>query len=247
MLRQHRGRMDFPRAYDNWVRLYHRPVCALDEAVGQLLDVLEETDQRQDTLVVFTSDQGLAVGQHGFFDKHAPYEANVAAPLIVSMPGTLPGGAVCDAVVSGVDLIPTFFRFARIPLPWPMHGHDLTPVLKNPAAEWPHPAMLLYTIGAWGDDTTEIPDFPSLRVPARGFRVPWYVALRHGHFKYIRTLVADETEEVYDLAADPGELTNLALDPEHREQLLRLREAALAELRRIGAKLVEHLPPVLDR
>jgi arylsulfatase A-like enzyme len=101
--------------------------------------VLEQTNQRQNTRVVFTSDQGLAVGQHGFFDKHAPYQANVAAPLIVSMPGTLPGGAVSEAVVSGVDLIPTFLGFARIPLPRPMHGHDLTPVWKNPAAEWPKP------------------------------------------------------------------------------------------------------------
>ncbi len=246
VLRRHRDRLEFPRAYDDWVRLYHRPVCALDEAVGQLIEALEETGQRENTLIVFTSDQGLAVGQHGFFDKHAPYRANLAAPLIFSMPATLPAGAVCDVSVSGVDLVPTFFRFARIPLPWPMHGHDLTPLLKDPATEWPHPAMLVYTIGAWGDDTTAVPDFPSLRVPARGFRVPWYVALRQGRASYIRTLVADEIEELYDLATDPEELTNLALDPQHRRQLLQLRAAALAELRRIDAKLVDHLPPVLD-
>jgi hypothetical protein len=51
-----------------------------------------------------------------------------------------------------------------------MHGHDLTPLLKNPQADWPHPALLIYTIGAWGDETMEIPDFPALRPPARGFR-----------------------------------------------------------------------------
>ncbi len=244
VLRRHRDRQQFPKTYPDWVRLYHRPVRALDEAVGELLRALEETGQRDNTLVVFTSDQGLAVGQHGFFDKHAPYEANLAAPLIASMPGTLPQNAVCDVTVSGVDLIPTFFRFADIPLPWPMHGRDLTPLLKNPRAHWPHPAMLIYTIGAWGDDTVDIPDFSAMRLPARGFRVPWYVTLRQGQYKYIRTLVPQEVEELYDLSSDPHELTNLARNRQHRPRLRELRSAALDELHRIGAKFVSHLPPV---
>jgi arylsulfatase A-like enzyme len=244
VLRQHRDRQQFPQAYPDWVRLYHRPIRALDEGVGELLRALDETGQRERTLIVFTSDQGLAIGQHGFFDKHAPYDANLAVPLIFSMPGTLPAREVCEAPVSGVDLVPTFFRFAGIDLPWAMHGHDLTPLLHNPRSDWPHPAMLIYTINAWGDETVEIPDFPAMRIPARGFRVPWYITLRQGRYKYIRTLVEGEIEELYDLIEDPEELENLAATPEHRQRLRKYRKATLAELRRIEATFVDHLPPV---
>jgi arylsulfatase A-like enzyme len=74
--------------------------------------------------------------------------------------------------------------------------------------------------------------------------VPWYVMLVQGHYKYIRTLEANEPEELYDLSADPDELTNLAREPEHAMKLKDLRAAAIAELRRTGAKMAASLPPV---
>ena len=64
----------------------------------------------------------------------AAYDDNLRGPLILSMPGTLPEGAVCPAPVGGQDLVPTFFGFAGIQLPWAMHGHDLTPLLRQPDA-----------------------------------------------------------------------------------------------------------------
>lgn len=243
VLRQHRDAIEFPSELPDWVRLYHRVVRAIDEGVGELLRTLEETGQRENTLVVFTSDQGLAIGQHGFFDKHAPYEANLAAPLIFSKPGTLPQGAVCDAIVSGTDIAPTLLGFAGLEEPWEMHGHDLGPLLRDPTSPWPHPALTLYTIGAWGAETAEIPDFAERELPARGFLVPWWLALRDGDLKYIRTLVPGEPEELYDLSADPGELENLALEPPRRAELESMRAKALAELRRIRAPFAENLPP----
>lgn len=230
-----------PSAWIDWVRRYHQSVCALDEAVGKLLEALEETGQRDNTLVVFTSDQGLAVGQHGFLDKHAPYDANIAAPLIVSMPGVLPQGQVCNRPIGGVDLVPTFFRFAGIDLPWEMHGRDLTPLLHNPQRDWPHPTLLIYTVGRFGDDTIHSP--PPAKRPDR---VPWYLLFRQGRYKYIRTLVANEVEELYDMVEDPEELHNLALRAEHRDRLREYRQATLAELHRIGAGMADHLPPVRE-
>jgi arylsulfatase A-like enzyme len=243
VLQRHRRRENFPRTLPDWVRRYHQTVCALDDGVGMLLRALEETGQRENTLIVFTSDQGLAVGQHGFFDKHAPYDANIAAPFIVSFPGRVPQGAECHVAVSGVDLVPTFFRFAGISLPWKMHGRDLSPLLQNPREPWNHPSLLVYTIDAWGDDTVKLRSEKSA-LPARGFRVPWWVLLRAGRYKYIRTLVPDEIEELYDIESDPEELTNLALETGQRGRLEQLRSATLEELRRVDAKFVDHLPPV---
>ncbi len=123
---------DRDKTLRDWVRQYQQTAVALDEGVGRVLAALEESGQARNTLVVFASDQGFAWGQHGFMHKLAPYDANMRAPLIVSMPGRLPEGAVCHTPVGGVDLVPTFFRFAGLGLPWEMHGHGLTPLLRKP-------------------------------------------------------------------------------------------------------------------
>jgi len=225
----------------DWVRQYHQGVLAIDEGVHRLMQALEETGQRKNTLVVFTSDQGFAWGQHGFRTKLAPYDSNVRSPFIVSMPGTIPEGKVCATPVGGVDLVPTFFRFAGIKLPWKMHGHDLTPLLKNPRADWTHPVLLTLTGRRYGSDTDRVPTDPKKRDIAG---VPWWVFLRRGRYKYIRTLVKDDIEELYDLKSDPEELTNLALDRRYATKLIELRQAMVRELRRTEAGMVDHLPPI---
>lgn len=230
------------RTLTDWVRQYQQAVLALDEGVQQLLEALEETDQLDNTLVVFTSDQGFAWGQHGFRAKLAPYDATIRAPFIVSMPGTFPEGVVCRTPVGGADLVPTFFAAAGIELPWTMHGHDLTPLLRDPQSEWPHPVLMTLTGASYGRDTDNVPTGQALYRSG----VPWWISLREGHLKYIRTLVANETEELYDLRGDPEELTNLALDPAHGTTLGRMREATVAELRRTGAQMADRLPPVRE-
>ncbi|MFV1965642.1 MAG: sulfatase-like hydrolase/transferase [Pirellulaceae bacterium] len=228
------------RTLNDWIRQYHQGVLAIDEGVGQLIAALRETDQLENTLIVFTSDQGFAWGQHGFRTKLAPYDATIRSPLIVSMPETVPQNAVCKAPVGGADLIPTFFRFAGIDLPWQMHGHDLTPLLRDPAADWPYPVLLSLTGRNYGSDTNEVPTGRDSHLNG----VPWWVFLRQGRFKYIRTLVENQIEELYDLQNDPEELNNLALDPRHAKRLVEMRQATIAELRRTGAGLVDNLPPV---
>jgi arylsulfatase A-like enzyme len=229
-------------ALADWVRQYHQGVLAIDEGVGRLIKALEESGQLENTLVVFTSDQGFAWGQHGFSTKLAPYDANLRSPLIVSMPGTLPQGVVNETPVGGVDLIPTFFNFAGLDLPWKMHGNDLTPMLNDPEFEWPHPVLLTLTGSTYGSDTDLVPYSAEERKLMRG--IPWWVSLREGRYKYIRTLEAGEVEELYDIDADPEELTNLALDRNHADRLARMRQATIAELRRTDAGMADHLPPV---
>ncbi len=225
----------------DWTRQYHQGVLAIDEGVGKLMQALKDTGQLENTLVVFTSDQGFAWGQHGFCTKLAPYDANVRSPLIVSFPGKIPAGEVCTTPVGGVDLVPTFFQFAGMDLPWKMHGHDLTPLLKQPNLQWPHPVLLTLTGRSYGKDTDRIPSDPKVRDLSG---IPWWVFLVKGRYKYIRTLVEGEIEELYDLKADPEELTNLALDPSHAKLLKQYRQAMLEELARTDAGMVKNLPAV---
>ncbi|MBK9166532.1 MAG: sulfatase-like hydrolase/transferase [Bryobacterales bacterium] len=224
------------------VQQYHEGVFALDEAVGRLMAVLEETGQRKNTLVIFTADQGLAFGQHGFRGtKIAAYDANIRHPLIFSMPGKIPEGRVCGTPVSGVSMAPTIFRFAGLDLPWEMHGQDLTPLLTNPDAEWPHPVLFAATGRKFGSDTNVIPEGEDVLHGG----VPWYVMLREKHLKYVRPLVSD-LEELYDLQKDPEELDNLAVKPEHQATLRRMRATTIAELRRTKAGFVDRMPPVRE-
>ena len=230
------------RSLNAWVRQYHQGVFGLDEGVKRLMDVLEETGQRENTLVIFTSDQGLAFGQHGFLGtKIAAYDANVRSPLIISMPGQIPEGRVCTTPVAGVDLVPTFFRYAGIERPWEMHGRDLSPLLKNPEADWPYPAMLVATGQKFGSDTNVIPGGKD----AFHADVPWYVMLRDKRYKYVRPLIHD-LEELYDLQEDPEELNNLAVKAEHLSRVRRMRAAAIAELRRTKAGFVDRMPAVRE-
>ncbi len=225
---------------DDAVRKYNRAVRALDEGVGKLVAALEETGQRDNTLVIYTSDQGFAWGQHGYAWKYGPYDANLRVPLIASMPGSVPQGQVCSHPVGGLDLIPTFFATAGVRIPWDMHGHDLRVLLENPSAEWPHPVLLEQTRWFYGADTRRVPPPQE----ARWGGVPWWVSLRQGRYKYIRTLEADEIEELYDLSVDPQELHNLATEPEFQERLADYRRQCLAELARTEAEIVENLPAV---
>jgi arylsulfatase A-like enzyme len=226
-----------PVGLDAAVQKYNRAVRALDEGVGQLIDALRESGQLENTVIVFTSDQGFAWGQHGFKWKYAPYDANLRAPLLIRYPKMIRAKTVCKHPVGGHDLVPTFFSLAGIDLPWKMHGRDITPLLKTPDVAWNEPVMLENTRWYYGADTD--------KGSGDGWGgVPWWIFLRQGKYKYIRTLVEGEIEELYDLEVDPEELTNLALDPKFAKLLSEYRQKLLDELKRTDAAMVENLPRV---
>ncbi|MEM9016850.1 MAG: sulfatase-like hydrolase/transferase, partial [Verrucomicrobiota bacterium] len=235
------------KTLSDWVRQVNQAVRSLDEGVGKLRDALAETNQLENTILVFTSDQGFAWGQHGFQVKKAPYDANIRSPLIISWSGQYAENEVCEAPVGGCDLIPTFFRAASIELPWKMHGHDLTPLLKDPASEWEHPVLTAHTGDSYGSATAEIPlgntPASSQKLYMRGV-VPWWISLVEGDRKYIRTLVPGEPEELYDLSEDPEELVNLARDPRFRDVVEAMRGATLEELQRTEAPFLDDLPEI---
>ncbi len=249
MERWHRGKDGLPHkdspdgvTLQDEVRLYNRTVASIDENLERLVSALRVTGQLENTLVVFTSDQGFAWGQHGFRHKVGPYDANLRAPLIISMPGTVPANRVVTTPVGAIDLVPTFFRFAGIKLPWKMHGHDLASFL-NPATEKEpekaHPVLLSYNGWTFGDDTAAIPPTGHDTHPSG---VDWYVSLRDGPYKYIRTLAPNEPEELYNLESDPEELFNLAHAPGQRDRLLHMRKQTITELRRTEAPFVDRIP-----
>lgn len=226
-------------------REYNEGVLAIDEGVGRILKALKQQGQLDNTLIVFTSDQGLALGHHGFFWKVAPYDDNILAPFIIRMPGMVPEGKVCHYPVSQLDLIPTFFRLAGAPLPWKMHGHDMTKILRNPEAKWEYPLLMEYFGTRYGSQTDKgkgTVENGDLMLLGDNIPVPWWLSIQQGHYKYIRNLTDNEIEELYDLKADPLELNNLAVNPSYKKVLTDYRHRLINELKRTDAGLIENMP-----
>jgi arylsulfatase A-like enzyme len=227
--------------YDAWIQQVNECALALDEGVARVMQALEETGQLKNTLVVFAADQGYGLGEHGFSQKVAPYDATIASPLIISRPGVVPEGKICRHPINSPDLVEFFGAAAGIKPDWKMHGRDIRPLVFHPeTAEWNSPMLFTHTGRTYGSDTNEIPTGAALTETGN---TPWYVLLRDGRYKYVRTFVEGETEEIYDLEADPEELENLAARPEHRKLLETLRAKAIEELRRTDAGFVDALPP----
>lgn len=231
--------------YADWVRQVNECVPAVDEGVGQLIAALRDSGQFDNTLVIYSADQGFGMGEHGFRTKLAPYDATYRSPLIISMPSKLPQGKLCSKPVNGADLVSTFFAFAGMQQPWEMHGRDLTPLLQNPAADWSHVCLFEGTGEKYGADVAAT--IKADPASAEHHNVPFYAAIIDGTDKYIRYLAADQPEEFYDLKSDPEELHNLAADPAKQERLKGLREKWKAELKRTGATFLDVLPPVARR
>lgn len=121
---------------DNWkyqvyIRDYMSVIASVDESVGRVLDYLDKNGLTDNTMIVYTSDQGFYMGEHGWFDKRFMYEESLRTPLIVSYPGHTKPGSVCNRLVQNIDYAPTFLALAGVQQPKDMPGRSLVPVLNN--------------------------------------------------------------------------------------------------------------------
>ena len=172
---------------------YYAMIKLIDDQVGRMLDALEETGQRDRTLVIFTSDHGEALGDHGLIKKGCRfYDGLVRVPLIMSMPGVIRQGLRADGLVELTDIAPTLLDLAGAPVPDHMQGRSLLPILKGDSAPGHH------------RDFVRSEYYDALDM-AGGTRATMYRDER-----YKMTVYHDlELGELYDLAEDPGEFDDL--------------------------------------
>ena len=215
----------------NLVRRYHECITSIDENVGRLVSALKESGQLENTVVIFTSDQGLAMGHHGHVKKkNAPYDATLHAPLIVRHPRQFATKGVNHEPVTGPDMVRTLHEIAGIEPRKGMDGESLVPLLKNPNKNLQREVMLMTnTRTSFGQG---IPNGVKRRNrEAREINeMPMWTMIRRGPFKYC-TYTGDGFEEIYNLLEDPEEIYNLALNPEHTTLLKTLRKQAGHALR----------------
>lgn len=222
-----------PPTLAEWVQRVNECALAVDEGVADLVQALRDSGQFENTLIVYTADQGFAIGEHGMRTKVAPYDANYRSPLIIAMPSRFPPGKVCETAVNGPDLVATFCATGNVTVPWKLHGRDLTPLLQNPASDWPHPTLYQHVGGTYGREVgATLKHRPETATYAG---VPWYAAVAQNRFKFIHYLQLGTAEELYDLRHDPDELRNLAGDRAHASRVSAMRAALAAELARTDA------------
>jgi len=176
---------------------YYAIVSHLDAQVGRILDALERTGQREDTIVVFTADHGLAVGQHGLMGKQNLYDHSVRVPLVFTGPG-VPEAERRDAFSYHHDLYPTLADLAGVEAPAELEGESLARTIRD-GADGPRDSLFT----AYGDEQ-------------RGLRTDQY-ALVECHVD------GDRHTQLFDVDADPWQTENLADNPDHADALARLR------------------------
>lgn len=209
-----RWRFDTPEKYQAMMRNYYRLVTEVDAACGRILAELDRLGAKDETLIIFTSDNGYFHGEHGLADKWYPHEPSIRVPLIIRDP-RMPAakrGSRSEALTLNVDLAPTILAAAGIPAPDRIQGRDIAPLYL---AETPPP---------WRDEYFY--EHPLIR--SNDF-IPPSQALVRKDWKYF-FWPAHETEQLFDLSRDPTEEHDLAGNPDHAEKLAEMR-ARFRELR----------------
>lgn len=192
--------------YQRYLKDYLRCIRSVDDSIGEILDFLDASGLAENTIVVYSSDQGFYLGEHGWFDKRFMYEESFRTPLVVRWPGVISPGSVDSHLVANVDLAQTLLESAGLDAPDDMQGMSLLPLFRGEEpTDW-RPSLYYHYY-----------EFPG-----------WHSVQKHegvfdGRYKLIRFYEIDEWE-FYDLASDPNEMTSRFDDPALSEEVERMRQ-----------------------
>lgn len=186
--------------YQRYLRDYLRCVDSVDSNVGRLLTYLKESGLDQNTIVVYSSDQGFYLGEHGWFDKRWMYEESFRMPLLVRWPGVVKPGTEIQPLTQNIDFAPTFLEAGGCEIPKDVQGISLVPLLKGESPKWRDALYYHYYDG------------PGEHGVAKHYGV------RTDRYKLIRFYAeADNTWELYDLEKDPKEMKSVYENPAYAE------------------------------
>jgi choline-sulfatase len=211
--------LNTPQKYQTNLRAYLRMVTGIDNAIGRFMNALEAAGLAENTIIVYSADNGYHFGNRGLSGKWSHFEESIRVPLIIADPRSPKStqGQVSDAIALNLDLPASFLDWAGIPTPASYHGRSLAPVIAGtPPADW---------------RTESFHEHFAVRN-----RIPAWEGLRTTQFKYARCFDHDY-EFLHDLKADPDERTNLATDPTHHATLVAMRQRTDELVRQYGGPL----------
>ena len=208
--------------YQRYIKDYLRCVASMDDNIGRLLDYLDESGLARNTVVIYSSDQGFFLGEHGYFDKRYMYEESMRMPLIVRWPGVAKAGSENTDLVQNIDYAQTLLDIAGVEQPDDMQGRSLVPLLRaQTPQDWRQSLYYHYY------------NYPAVHGVYRHYGVR-----THRH-KLIRYYDVDQWE-LYDLENDPREMNNVYDDPAY----VKVSEELKAALKRLQIEAKETDPDI---
>jgi arylsulfatase A-like enzyme len=199
--------------YQRYVKDYLRCIASVDDSVGRILDYLDEAGLAENTLVIYSSDQGFFLGEHGWYDKRWMYEESLRMPFLARWPARIPPGSRVPLMIQNIDYAPTFLEAAGLPVPEDIQGESLVPLMAGRAPDdWRRSIYYHYY------------EFPAVHMVAKHYGV------RTERYKLIHYYETDEWE-CFDLETDPDEMRSVYGDPEYGQVVAELK----AELTRLQA------------
>ena len=193
--------------YQRYMQDYLACISSVDDNIGRVLDYLEESGLAENTIVVYTSDQGFYLGEHGWFDKRFIYDESFKTPLLVRWPGHIQANSVEDEMVQNLDFAQTFLAAAGISSPEDMQGESLMPLLKGQKNNWSRESVYYHYY-----------EYPAEHMVMRHYGIVTK-EYKLAHFYYD----ADEWE-LYDRLKDPNEMMNVYAEPEYIEIVKKLKD-----------------------
>lgn len=195
--------------YQRYLEDYLRCIASVDDNIGRVLDYLDENGLSENTLVVYTSDQGFYLGEHGWFDKRFMYEESFRTPLVMKLPSTINKGKI-NKLVQNIDYAPTFLDLAGVDIPDDMQGKSMLPLMKaDQETDWRKSIYYHYY------------EYPGPHSVKRHY------GIRNERFKLIHFYHDIDQWELYDLQEDPGEVNNLYGKKEYGEVTKSLHDQLL--------------------
>jgi arylsulfatase A-like enzyme len=192
--------------YQRFLRDYLACIASIDDNVGRMLDYLDKNGLAENTIVIYTSDQGFFLGDHNWFDKRFMYEESLRMPFLVRWPGKVKAGSASDGMILNVDFAPTLLDAAGLPVPADMQGRSFLPLLRGETpGDWR--TSMYYRYYHYPQD----------------HRVQPHYGVRTAKHKLIYFNKIDQWE-LFDLTKDPHELKNVYADPAYAETMKTLKE-----------------------
>jgi arylsulfatase A-like enzyme len=194
------------RPYDpSYKHNYYELLDSVDEGVGEILRFLKERGELDQTVIIYTSDNGHFNREHFLEDKRTAHEESMRIPMIMRYPKRIQPGSQVDQMVLNIDMAPTVCELAGVPAPEVMQGRSVLPLLTEENPEWRSAFPYIYCVDIWP------PSFPSMQ------------AVRTEDWKYVSYPNIEDIGELYDLKNDPHELSNLYLNPEFETKLKEMK------------------------
>lgn len=187
--------------YNRYIKDYLRTIQSVDDGVGEVLDYLEENGLAENTIVVYTSDQGFFLGEHGWFDKRFMYEQSFRTPLLIRYPKEIKPGTTIDELVQNLDFAPTLLDYAGVAIPSQMQGESFRQLANGTSDEWRDAVYYTYY------------EYPALG----GHMVKRHYGVSTDRYKLMHFYYDVDEWEMYDLKEDPNEMNSIYEDPEYAE------------------------------